>query len=116
MGRPSREQAQKLRDRWLSPLTTYYQTLAGPSHTSYLKSQTLFNCIDAANQSGKSTAMQAKCVAKLLGKDPYGPNFPRRILVIITRTDQAATVWGKRLLKACELPGDVGKLPWIDAH
>ena len=116
MGRPSREQAQKLRDRWLSPLTTYYQTLAGPSHTSYLKSQTLFNCIDAANQSGKTTALQAKCVAKLLGKDPYGPNFPRRILVIITRTDQAATVWGKRLLKACELPGDVGKLPWIDAH
>lgn len=117
MARPTKEQARKLRDKWLSPLTTYFNTLAGPSHLAYLKSPALFKCITAANQSGKTTAMQADCVAHLLGKHPFAPNFaPERILVIITRTDQAATVWGKRLLKACELPGDVGKLPWIDAH
>lgn len=117
MPRPTKEQARALRDKWLLPLTTYYNELAGPSHLAYLKSTALFNCVSAANQSGKTTAMQAKCVARLLGKDPFLPNFsPRRILVIITRTDQAATVWGKRLLKACELPGDVGKLPWIDPH
>lgn len=106
-----------MRDKWLSPLTTYFNTLAGPSHLAYLKSPALFKCITAASQAGKTTCMQADCVAHLLGKHPYQPNFaPERILVIITRTDQAATVWGKRLLKACELPGDVGKLPWIDAH
>lgn len=117
MGRPTKEQAKALRDRWLLPLTTYYERLAGSSHLLYLKSTALFKCITAANQSGKTTAMQADCVGKLLGKHPFQPNYaPRRILVIITRTDQAATVWGKRLLKASELPGEVGKLPWIDAH
>lgn len=117
MSRPSKAQAIVLRDKWLSPLTTYFTKLAGPSHLAYLKSAALFRCISAANQSGKTTAMQADCVGHLLGRHPFQPNFaPERILVIITRTDQAATVWGRRLLKACELPGEVGKLPWIDAH
>lgn len=117
MPRPNKEQAQKLREQWLSPLTTYFDKLAGPSHLAYLKSTTLFRCIDAANRSGKTTAMQVDCVAKLLGKHPFAPNFPnRRILVIITRSDQAASVWGDRLLKKCGLPGDVGKLPWINKN
>lgn len=106
-----------MRDKWLLPLTTYFNTLAGPSHLAYLKSTTLYRCIDSANRSGKSTAMQADCSAKLIGKHPFAPNFPnRRILVLITRSDQAASVWGDRLLKKCGLPGEVGKLPWIDPH
>lgn len=116
MPRPTKEQAQKLRDRWLSPLTTYFNEFAGPSHLRYLQSKKLYRCIDAANRAGKTTAMQADCVAKLLGKHPFAPNFVRRILVIITKTDQAASVWGDRLLKKCGLPGDIGKLPWIDRH
>lgn len=117
MGRLTKEAAQKLRDGWLEPLNTYFQKFAGASHLSFFKSTALFRCINAANQAGKTTAMQAEVVAKLLGKHPWQPNFPnRRILVIITRTDQAATVWGKRLLKACDLPGEVGKKPWIDRH
>lgn len=117
MPRPTKEQALALRAKWLAPLTTYFEQLAGPSHLNYLKSTALFRCVEAGNQSGKTSAMQADCAAKLIGKHPFAPNFsPRRILVIITRTDQAATVWGKRLLKACELPGPLGKLPWIDPH
>lgn len=117
MPRPTKEQAKAMRDRWLSPLTTYFQKLAGPSHLAYLKSTTLYRCIDSANRSGKSTAMQADCASKLIGKHPFAPNFPnRRILVLITRSDQAASVWGDRLLKKCGLPGEVGKLPWIDRH
>src|SRR4051812_986216 len=117
MPRPTKEQALALRAKWLAPLTTYFEQLAGPSHLAYLKSTALFRCVEAGNQSGKTSAMQADCAAKLIGKHPFAPNFsPRRILVIITRTDQAATVWGKRLLKACELPGPLGKLPWIDPH
>lgn len=106
-----------MRDKWLLPLTTYYNTLAGPSHLKFLHDPKLFRCINAANQSGKTTCMMAEVVAKLLGKHPFLPNFDnRRILVIITRTDQAATIWGRRLLKTCGLPGDVGKQPWIDPH
>lgn len=114
MGRPSKAEAQKLRDRWLSPLTTYFGQLAGPSHLAFLACALLFRCINAANQAGKTTAMMAEVAAKLLGKHPFLPNFPnRKILVIITRTDQAATIWGRRLLKACGLPGDIGALPFI---
>lgn len=117
MPRPTKKQAQALRDKWLSPLTTYFTKLAGPSHLAFLLCNLLFRCINAANQAGKTTAMMAEVAAKLLGKHPYLPNFDsRKILVIITRTDQAATVWGRRLLKECGLPGEVGKLPWIDKH
>jgi hypothetical protein len=115
--RPTKEQAQKLRDQWLLPLTTYFNQLAGTNHLAFLMCQLLFRCINAANQAGKTTAMMAEVAAKLLGKHPYLPNFPdRKILVIITRTDQAATIWGRRLLKKCGLPGDVGAQPWIDPH
>lgn len=116
MPRPTQEQAKALRDKWLSPLNTYFQKLAGPSHLAYLKSKALYRCIDAANRAGKTTAIQADCVANLLGKHPYHENYPQRILVLITRSDQAASVWGDRLLKSCGLPGAVGKLPWIDKH
>ncbi len=117
MGRPSKEEAQKLRDQWLLPLTTYFEKLAGTSHLGFLSSPKLFRCINAANQAGKTTAMMSEVAAKLIGKHPYLPNFDRRkILVIITRTDQAATSWGKRLLRECGLPGEVGKQPWIDKH
>ena len=117
MARPNKEQAQKLRDQWLLPLTTYCAELAGPSHLAYLKSDKLYRCIDSGNRSGKTTCIQVDCVYKLLGKHPFAPNFPnRRILVIITRSDQAASVWGDRLLKKCGLPGAVGKLPWVDRH
>lgn len=117
MPRPTKEQAQKMRDQWLLPLTTYFQKLAGPSHLAFFLCNLLFRCINAANQAGKTTAMMAEVAAKLLGKHPYLPNFTgRKILVIITRTDQAATVWGKRLLKECGLPGEIGKQPWIDKH
>lgn len=117
MARPTKEQAQKMRDRWLLPLTVYFKELAGPSHLAFLLCALLFRCINAANQAGKTTAMMAEVAAKLLGKHPYLPNFPsRKILVIITRTDQAATVWGRRLLRECGLPGEAGKLPWIDRH
>lgn len=117
MPRPTKEQAKALRDRWLLPLTVYFNQLAGPSHKSYLMSPALFKCISASNRAGKTTAMQADCVGKLLAKHPWKPNFTnRRILVVITRSDQAATVWGDRLLKKCGLPGEVGKLPWIDSH
>ena len=66
MPRPTKEQAQALRDQWLLPLTTYFTKLAGPSHLAFFLCNLLFRCINAANQAGKTTAMMAEVAAKLL--------------------------------------------------
>ncbi len=46
MPRPTKEQARALRDKWLSPLTTYFTKLAGPSHLAFLLCSLLFRCIN----------------------------------------------------------------------
>jgi hypothetical protein len=73
-----------------------------------------FICIKAVNQIGKTAWLQYTCASLLRGKHPTRKSTgPVHGLLVVPARAQAAEVWGKRLLKACELSGSVGKFPWI---
>lgn len=80
---------------------------AGNSKSRYI-------CIRAPNQIGKTAWMQYVAASVLRGKNPNWEKFgPVSILLVIPKRAQAAEVWGNRLLKKCELFGEIGKYPWL---
>lgn len=86
----------------------------GPTFQEIARCTEPYICIKSKNQIGKTAFLQWTCAAIATGKHPHLKSFgPCNILLIVPSRAQAAEVWGKRLLKACELAGDVGKFPWI---
>ena len=73
-----------------------------------------FVCIKAVNQIGKTAWLQYICSALLRNKHPARKSSgPVHGLLVVPARAQAAEVWGKRLLRACELAGPIGKHPWL---
>lgn len=74
-----------------------------------------FKCVKAKNQVGKTAFEQYTASAMLRNRHPTYPklNRPSTGLIIVPSRQQAAEVWGRRLLKASTLKGDMGRHPWI---
>lgn len=119
IGKLSPETARKLLEKYQAtdPCVVFPRDFAGPTSLAYLKSQSRYAVLHAASRTGKTTTLQCETAMLLRRKHPWKQyDGIVRILLVITRTDQAASVWGDRLLKRCCLPGEIGNYPWIPAR
>ncbi len=94
--------------RAADPVVRWFTDCMGPALKAATESLALYRLLLAANQSGKTTHMMCETAAFVRGKHPvrkwYGPV---KMLVVVPSRAQAAGVWGKRLLDACEIRREV---------
>ncbi len=112
------EEAKKiLAERWrLDPCRAYK---AIPSFQKVIECIAPNQCLESANQMGKSSLLQwtAACLAR--GIHPSRPSYgPTRGLVIVPKRSHAVD-WASRLTERCALAGSLahlGSIPYIPAY
>lgn len=95
-----------------------YQYKAIPAFQKVIECTEPNQCLESANQMGKSSLLQWTVACLARGIHPIRPSYgPRRILVIVPKRSHAVD-WGSRLTKRCALAGSLAHLgdkPYIPA-
>jgi hypothetical protein len=86
----------------------------GPTASRCRDSQKLYRLINGGNQVGKTAYAVWECASILRGIHPAKPSYgPVTLLVVIPSRQQAVALWGKRLLEASQMPGELGSKPYL---
>ncbi len=105
------ELARRAEQQRLDPVRQYK---AGPTCTRCMSSTKIYRLINGGNQVGKTAYAVWEAAAMLRGVHPvkkwYGPVI---LLIVVPSRQQAVALWGKRLLEASQMPGEIGTKPYI---
>jgi hypothetical protein len=90
------------------PVRIFCDKFATKTQREILACPDIYTLVTSANQGGKTTVAIVDCAATLRGIHPFQQWFgPIRVIVVVPSRAQAASIWGKRLLEACEIQGIV---------